>query len=1016
MRAVCSFTAILLAIPQLAYTQTAPGIITATPSSLSFSFASGGSVPRPQTLALTTTPGATASFTVAFSSTSGGTWLDVAPISGTVNGATPTNLSVSVDPFSGLAPGSYNGTITINQTLKIPVTVTVTTALVAAPSSLSFSTQQVGTTAPAPPVQTINVTSGGSIPFSAVASSSGNWLAVSPPSSTTPAALSVSINPAGLAAGNYTGSITLSSLAAPNVTIAVNLTILPPLMFTLSPASLSFQATSAFPQPPSQTVSVFSNVPAALFATATAASGNTWLTVAQSAAQTPVALTISVQAGLAAGTYSGQIALSTAKGGPNVATIPVNYTVAAPQSATLQVSPDTLTFSSAQGGLPIQQALAVSNAGGGALNYNAQITAQSGGNWLTLQSTSGTATAGAPGSVPFTITPGTLTPGTYNATVTVTGSGQTASTLIVLSISAQGPSLALSQTGLVYTTTAQAPNPPSQTVSVVNTGSGSLAWNVTASTLSGGNWLSATPMSGITQPLPATPPAVTVSVNSQGLAPGTYYGSVKVNTQVISVQTTVLPAGQQLSPSLSTNGLVFTAAAGGANAVAQSISIANPLSFTSTVSTADGANWLSITPAATSVSVQAALTTLTPGIRYGTVRLGFTDGSVQTINVVSVTAPAGTAPQISSDARIRYTLFPDATGCPSVLVPQITSLASNFAANASQSVPLSVTVVDNCGHALPNSSSSSVIASFYDASQTPGPAAKIQPDQHLTPQGNGVWAGTWTPLTATAQAEIIVVALGINGTTPIAGQSMLNGTVHAAGANAPALPIGIFNAASYQPGNAIALGSFVSIFGANLADGSGAPNTQPLPTSYQGTQVFLGGVALPLQYAGPNQINALIPANVAVDSQQPLVVQRDLTQAAPTSVTIADAQPGIYTANQQGSGQGAVLNSDYSYNGSRAASRGDYIQIFCTGLGAVTNPPPTGAAAPNTPLSYTVSTVTASIAGINAPVLFSGLAPGFIGLYQVNATIPLSAPVGPAVALTLSVGSAVSNTATIQIQ
>ncbi len=173
----------------------------------------------------------------------------------------------------------------------------------------------------------------------------------------------------------------------------------------------------------------------------------------------------------------------------------------------------------------------------------------------------------------------------------------------------------------------------------------------------------------------------------------------------------------------------------------------------------------------------------------------------------------------------------------------------------------------------------------------------------------------------------------------------------------------------------------------------------------------------------PNQINALIPANVAVDSQQPLVVQHDLTQAAPTSVTIADAQPGIYTTNQQGTGQGAVLTSDNSldaptgaFPGAHPATRGDYIQIYCTGLGAVTNPPAAGAVAPNAPLSYTVSTVTASIGGTAAPVLFSGLAPGFIGLYQVNVTVPAGAPVGGAVPLTLSVGSATSNTATIAIQ
>jgi uncharacterized protein (TIGR03437 family) len=358
-----------------------------------------------------------------------------------------------------------------------------------------------------------------------------------------------------------------------------------------------------------------------------------------------------------------------------------------------------------------------------------------------------------------------------------------------------------------------------------------------------------------------------------------------------------------------------------------------------------------------------------------------------------------------------------------VLVPHLTSLSSNFSATASQSTPLSVTVVDDCGHSLANSSSSSVIASFYDASKPPGPSAKLQADIKLTGQGSGAWSGTWTPQAATAQTQIIVVALGINGTTPIAGQTTLNGTVHAAGANAPALSLGIFNAASYQPGNTIALGSFVSIFGTNLSNGSGAPSVQPLPTSYQGTQVFLGGVALPLQYAGPNQINALIPANVAVDSQQPLLVQRDLTQGAPMNVVIADAQPGIYTANQQGTGQGAVLTVDNAlaaptgaYPGSHPASQGSVIQVFCTGLGAVTNPPGVGAAAPNSPLSYTVATVTATIAGVNAPVIFAGLAPGFIGLYQVNVTVPFGTPVAGAVPLVLSVGSAVSNTATIAVQ
>ncbi len=1020
MRAHHLLAALLLLLPfHPAGAQTAPGI-TATPSSLSFTFAQGAVLPPHQIVSLSSS--SATGFSIAVTTSSGGNWLDVTPLSGT----TPNMLTAQIDPFSAsLTAGVYNGTITVNQSLKIPVTLTVTTALLPSPASLTFNTQQgpAGTATPAPPAQTLNVTSGGSIPFTAAASSTGNWLAVSPASSTTPGAVTVTVNPVGLAPGTFNGNITLASASTPTVTVPVTLTILPPLMFTFTPASLNFQSTSALPQPAAQTVSVFSNFPSPLAASATTTSGGSWLKVSQSATQTPATLSISVNpSGLNPGTYSGQINVAP-KAGAAASAIPVSLTVSAPQTPTLQISPDTFTFSSAPGGLPIQQALVISNPGGGTLSYTAQITAQSGsGNWLMLQSAAGTAVAGSPGTVPFTVTPGTLSQGVYTATIAVTASGQTAVSNIILSINSQGPALLLSQTGLAFTAVAQGSNPPSQTLSVVGTGTSSLNWNVTVSTLSGGSWLSATPTSGTTQPLPATAPSLTVSVNSQNLAAGTYYGSVAVNSQVISVQTTVLPAGQTPSPTLSTNGLVFTAVAGAtgsaAQPVPQPVTIYNPQGYTFTIETDDGSNWLTATAAASSLGVQASLSSLAPGIRHGTIVLGFADGSSQTLNVLGVTAPAGTPAQITSNA-----LHPDATGCPSVLIPQITSLPASFSANAAQSTPLSVTVVDDCGHTLANSGSSSVIASFYDASKTPGSGAKVQADQRLTPQGNGVWAGTWTPSIATPQLQIIVVALGINGTTPIAGQSILNGTVRTAGANSPALPLAIFNAASYQPGNMVALGSFVSIFGSDLADGSGAPSTQPLPTSYQGTQVFLGGIALPLQYAGPNQINALIPAGVAVDSLQPLVVQRDLTQAAPTSVTIAETQPGIYTANQQGTGQGAVLTSDNAlaaptggYPGSHPANRGDVIQIFCTGLGAVTNPPTAGAAAPNSPLSYTTGTVTASIAGINAPVLFSGLAPGFIGLYQVNAMVPFGAPVAGAVPLTLTVGNATSNIATVAIQ
>lgn len=91
------------------------------------------------------------------------------------------------------------------------------------------------------------------------------------------------------------------------------------------------------------------------------------------------------------------------------------------------------------------------------------------------------------------------------------------------------------------------------------------------------------------------------------------------------------------------------------------------------------------------------------------------------------------------------------------------------------------------------------------------------------------------------------------------------------------------------------------------------------------------------------------------------------------------------------------------------------MQIYCTGLGAVTNQPATGAPALSAPLSWTAATPTVSIGGATAPVVFSGLAPGEVGLYQVDAQVPSGIAAGAAVPVTISVGGATSNTATLVI-
>jgi minor extracellular serine protease Vpr len=98
------------------------------------------------------------------------------------------------------------------------------------------------------------------------------------------------------------------------------------------------------------------------------------------------------------------------------------------------------------------------------------------------------------------------------------------------------------------------------------------------------------------------------------------------------------------------------------------------------------------------------------------------------------------------------------------------------------------------------------------------------------------------------------------------------------------------------------------------------------------------------------------------------------------------------------------------------AKRGDYVQIYCTVLGQVSNPPADGTPAPSSPLALMLTSPKVSIGGAQATVIFSGLAPGNVGLYQINAEVPAGALTGDVVELTVSVGNAVSSVVTIAVQ
>jgi uncharacterized protein (TIGR03437 family) len=238
-------------------------------------------------------------------------------------------------------------------------------------------------------------------------------------------------------------------------------------------------------------------------------------------------------------------------------------------------------------------------------------------------------------------------------------------------------------------------------------------------------------------------------------------------------------------------------------------------------------------------------------------------------------------------------------------------------------------------------------------------------------------------------------------------------------------PGGIVEAAGYSA--RFTPGSILSLFGTNLAGTTSGASTLPLPTSLAGTSVLVNGQAAPLFLVSPTQINFQLPWETAGQAQASVAVSAGGLTSSAQSIPLVASAPGLFATNSAGSGQGAIQIANTTLfpapGGSipgaqaRPANRGEDISIFCTGLGSVANQPLSGAPAPIAPpLSTTTVVPAVTVGGVQATVTFSGLAPGFVGLYQVNARVPDNAPSGDSVPVVITVSGAASNTVTVAVQ
>lgn len=211
---------------------------------------------------------------------------------------------------------------------------------------------------------------------------------------------------------------------------------------------------------------------------------------------------------------------------------------------------------------------------------------------------------------------------------------------------------------------------------------------------------------------------------------------------------------------------------------------------------------------------------------------------------------------------------------------------------------------------------------------------------------------------------------------------------------------GVVNAADYT--TALAHGSILSVWGTNLAGSTTKAGSWPLPTTLDGVTVeVVDGsrvISAPIFFVSAGQINAQLPFEV-ISASVGVRVKNARGTSNTETIGVTARAPRLFTRTLDGRGEAIVTHADYTVvEGAKPADPNEVVLIFLTGLGQ-TSPEassgkPAGDGAAYGALNWVRETVTVTVAGQTGTVHFAGLAPGFVGLYQLNVQLPASLPGG----------------------
>jgi uncharacterized protein (TIGR03437 family) len=830
-------------------------------------------------------------------------------------------------------------------------------------------------------------------------------------------AIQASFSQADGLAANSSGNLYISDYNNNRVRVVLATTT----TASATPTSLSFLGTSGGVATSPQAINVVSNLAGLELV---ASSDSAWLQVPSAIAYAPGSISVSADpSGLAPGTYQGTVTLQSPGLTSVLTTVHVTFLVNSALDPNLTTDASGLTFSLIAG-TPQTQSLHVSNTGSGQVAFFVLLTgAASAGLSSSIQQ--GTTLPNLPATVSITANPANLPIGTTSASLLILGTNLQAVTIpITITVSPSPQIMALSQGGFTFVAVPGGGVTPPQTFDVLNTGAGAFSWTAQATTISGGYWLSISPASGNSSSTNFG--SITVSANPGDLAPGVYYGIVVVSSagtvnspQQFEVVLNVLASNQSVGATVAPSGLIFTAPANGDSPSSQTFLITNlsasaaPLAVN--VTTTGGGDWLAVAPdngtispgASQNITVQPNIGSLAPGVYQASITAQ-AGGTALSVSVVFVVVPSVT-PVASLSSTSHATQAASCT--PRKLYPVFTSLTQGFVVPASWPLPIQVQAVDDCGNPMV---SGQVTTDFSNG----------DPRLSLVSLKNGQWQGVWlahnpspNQIVITANADIAAPAL--HGSVLFTGKLAENVNVPSVNSG------GVTSGAELSGAVVIAPGDLITISGRYFASAPISAAQLPLTTDLAGTEVFFAGDLLPLIYSSSGKIVAIVPYTLAPNAQYELLVSRGGTISGPVSVTLATAQPDILQIGTSSSPAVAqnlwnLLTAGTAFSPASAAptaplKAGENLVIYCTGLGAISQPLDPSQPAPATPVTV-VNAVSVAIGGQNVPVTFAGLVPGYPGIYQVTGTVPSDAPTGDNISVTISVAGQTSPAVKVSVQ